>query len=76
MLTGKYEADMPVGETVTVTLARVSREVFLFWRAYDNASLVNGSIFVGAPGSLPSNVSGGYGVWSAQGVSTRTILVE
>ncbi len=74
--TGKYEADMPVGETVTVTLARVSREVFLFWRAYDNASLVDGSIFVGSPGSLPSNVEGGYGVWSAQGVATRTVTVE
>lgn len=75
-VTGKYDADMPVGSDVTVTLARVSREVFLFWRAYDNASLVNGSIFVGAPGSLPSNVAGGYGVWSAQGVCTRTVKIE
>lgn len=45
-------------------------------RAYDNASLVDGSIFVGSPGSLPSNVEGGYGVWSAQGVATRTVTVE
>lgn len=70
-----FDADFPAGETVTVTLARVSREVFLFWRAFDNASLVNGSVFVGAPGSLPSNISGGYGVWSPQGASTATILL-
>ena len=71
-----YEADFPEGETVTVTLARVSREVVLFWRAFDNASLVNGSVFVGAPGSLPSNITGGYGVWSPQGASTATIRLE
>lgn len=71
-----FDADFPEGETVTVTLARVSREVFLFWRAFDNASLVNGSVFVGAPGSLPSNISGGYGVWSPQGASTATLRLD
>lgn len=71
-----FDADFPEGETVTVTLARVSREVFLFWRAFDNASLVNGSVFVGAPGSLPSNIAGGYGVWSPQGASTATLRLD
>lgn len=71
-----FDADFPEGETVTVTLARVSREVFLFWRAFDNASLVNGSVFVGAPGSLPSNITGGYGVWSPQGASTATLRLD
>lgn len=71
-----FDADFPEGETVTVTLARVSRDVFLFWRAFDNASLVNGSVFVGAPGSLPSNITGGYGVWSPQGASTATLRLD
>lgn len=71
-----FDADFPEGETVTVTLARVSREVFLFWRAFDNASLVNGSVFVGVPGSLPSNITGGYGVWSPQGASTATLRLD
>lgn len=71
-----FDADFPEGETVTVTLARVSREVFLFWRAFDNASLVNGSVFVGAPGSLPSNITGGYGIWSPQGASTATLRLD
>lgn len=74
--TEHYVADFPVGETVTVTLARVSREVFLFWRAFDNASLVNGSVFVGAPGSLPTNIAGGYGVWSPQGTATAKVKIE
>ncbi|MDE7143146.1 MAG: DUF4249 domain-containing protein [Muribaculaceae bacterium] len=71
-----YEAGFPAGETLTVTLARVSREVYLFWRAFDNASLVNGSVFVGAPGSLPSNIEGGYGVWSPPAAATATILLR
>lgn len=66
----------PVGHRVAVMLERVSEEVFRFWRAYDNASIVSGSVFVGSPGSLPSNVSGGYGVWSAQGIARETIKVE
>lgn len=71
-----YVADFPVGSLVSVTLARVSREVFEFWRAFDNASLVSGSVFVGAPGSLPTNISGGYGVWSPQGACTKLVLVK
>lgn len=74
--TGKYAADMPVGKMVTVRLSRVSEEVFRFWRAFDNASLVAGSVFVGAPGSLPSNISGGYGVWSPQATASCTVKVE
>ncbi len=72
----EYVADFPVGSRVSVTLARVSPEVFEFWRAFDNASLVSGSVFVGAPGSLPSNIDGGYGVWSPQGATTLHLSVD
>lgn len=74
--TGSYTSDMPVGRKVVVRLSRVTRDVFLFWRAYDNASLVAGSVFVGAPGSLASNVADGYGVWSAQGTSAALVDVQ
>jgi len=74
--TTDFQANFPVGTTITITLARISRKVFEFWQAFDNASLVGGSIFVGIPGSLPSNINGGYGVWSPQGVSTATIEVR
>ncbi len=71
-----FSPHFAVGSTVDVRLERVSESVFRFWRAYDNASLVSGSVFVGSPGSLPGNVAGGYGVWSAQGVDTRSITLE
>lgn len=65
-----------VGERVTVRLARVSPEVFDFWRAWDNAVLTGGSVFVGSSVSLPSNISGGYGVWSAQGISDLNVEIQ
>lgn len=71
-----FVPQFPAGSEVDVRLERVSEAVFRFWRAYDNASLVSGSVFVGAPGSLPGNVAGGYGVWSAQGVDTRSIILD
>ena len=65
-----------VGDHVIVMLERVSPEVFDFWRAFDNASLTDGSVFTSTAVSLPGNITGGYGVWSAQGTSTATIEVK
>lgn len=65
-----------VGDHVIVMLERVSPEVFDFWRAFDNASLTDGSVFISSAVSLPGNITGGYGVWSAQGTSTATIEVK
>ncbi len=65
-----------VGDRVTVRLARITPEAFEFWRAWDNASLTGGSVFVGSSVSLPSNINGGYGIWSAQGISDMYIEVE
>lgn len=65
-----------VGDHVAVMLERVSPEVFDFWRAYDNASLTDGSVFISSAVSLPGNISGGYGVWSAQGSSVVSVKIE
>ncbi len=74
--TSEYSADFPVGEIVSVRLARIDRAAYEFWHAFDNAALVAGSVFVGGPGSLPGNIAGGYGVWSVQGASMRPVRVE
>ena len=73
---GPFVPQFEVGDYVTVMLERVSPEVFDFWRAFDNASLTDGSVFISSAVSLPGNISGGYGVWSAQGTSTATIEVK
>lgn len=65
-----------VGDKVTVRLARVAPDVFNFWRAWDNAALTGGSVFVGSSISLPTNITGGYGVWSPQGVTDVNIEIR
>ncbi len=72
---GDYTPDFPLGAIVKINLERVTREVFDFWRAFDNASLTGGSIFITSPGTLPSNIAGGLGVWSAQAVASTIIPV-
>ncbi len=65
-----------VGESLQVSLNRVTPEVYRFWREYDNIVLFGGSLFVSADNGLKGNIAGGYGVWSAQGVSSRTVEVK
>lgn len=69
-----FQPEFPANKIVEVKLERVSEEVFRFWRAFDDASLVEGSIFVSGPGSMPTNIIGGLGVWSAQSSSTALSL--
>lgn len=69
----RFQPEMPADRSVTVRLERVAPEVFRFWRAFDDASLVDGSIFVSGSGSMPSNISGGLGVFSAAGTSAVTL---
>lgn len=66
----------PEGAQVKVVLERVTREVYEFWSAYNNEMMFGGSQFVGSPGNLPGNVSGGLGVWSAAGVSSRVVVAS
>ena len=64
------------GDMVGVCLARVSKEVYEFWTAYNNEVLFGGSQFVGVSESLPGNIVNGYGVWSARGVSHSAIEIN
>ena len=61
---------------MSVRLERVSKQVYDFWSAFDNASMFGGSQFVTVDSSLPSNIEGGCGVWSAQGVDFSYIKCE
>ena len=65
-----YVPQLYKGERVTLTLCHITREVYDFYRAYDNMIAFGSSQFLGSSGSLPGNTSSGIGVWSAQGAST------
>lgn len=74
--TDTYVANPAVGEELTVSLHRVSREVYTFWRGFDDMVMFGNSQFISSADALVSNVSGGYGIWSVRGTSTLNIKVE
>ncbi|MDE6458282.1 MAG: hypothetical protein K2L31_06765, partial [Muribaculum sp.] len=63
------------GDVVEVALCTITPEVYDFWFDYDDVVAFGGNQFVSSAGNLRSNVTGGYGVWSAQGVSRYTLLI-
>lgn len=63
----------PGGNTVDVRLERVSAEVYEFWRMFSNTALFGASELFDSSFSLPSNVSGGYGIWSVAGTSAVAV---
>ena len=72
----KYQSQLVVGEEWIVALNRVEKPVYEFWKAYDNMVLFSSSPFLNTSESLPTNIEGGYGVWSPQGTSTMMFRVE
>ena len=71
-----FEPQLKVGEKLEINLCRIPKEVFDFWMEYDNSVLFGGSQFIDTSHSVTGNIRGGYGIWSAQGVSTIVVEVE
>lgn len=63
------------GEVFAVTLNRVEKPVYEFWKSYENAVVFGSSQFVNSGGSLSGNVNGGYGVWAAKATSSRIVFL-
>lgn len=64
-----FTPQLPSNRVVLIKIERVTQEVYDFWNAFDEAALFGGSQFVGHSASLPSNIEGGFGYWSPQGVT-------
>lgn len=62
------------GERFEVSLCRIQQPVYEFWRTFNNDVMFGSSLFVGSHTPMPTNILGGYGVWSARGKSS--IFVE
>ena len=75
-LSDSFSSQLKIGEKVEISLCRITPEVYAFWNSYDNAVLFGGTQFFSSTQSLPGNILGGYGIWSAQGVDTVLLDVE
>ncbi len=71
----EYVPQLTIGEEWTVRLNRVEEKVYDFWKAYDNMILFSTSPFISTSESLPSNIEGGYGIWSPQGSALLSFKV-
>lgn len=71
----KFVAQLRVGSSHLLALHRVSREVYDFWRAYDDVAMFSQNILLGGASSLPGNINGGLGVFSVRGTSYKQIVV-
>lgn len=74
--TDEFVPQLPTNRRVKIRVERVTREIYDFWKAFNEATLFGGSQFVGHAASLPSNIEGGFGYWSAQGVEIVTLEPE
>lgn len=72
----KYTPQFKTGQKIEVCLNHITEEVYNFWHAYDDAIMFGGSLFTSSTQHLPGNIQGGFGVWSAQGSSSRYIEVK
>lgn len=72
----KYMPQLVVGEEWIVSLNRTEGPIYDFWKAYDDMVMFSTSPFISTSESLPTNVSGGFGVWSVEGSSQMAITVQ
>ena len=52
------------GETVSVRFCTIEREVYEFWKGYEDAWLFTHNPFFPVSSDVPSNIRGGYGLWA------------
>ena len=74
LLDGPYVPQFVAGDQLQIMLCRVTGPVYDFWRAYDSAISFGGGMLMG-DSPVPTLIDGGYGVWSARGVSSVYVTV-
>lgn len=71
-----YVPQLIVGEEWIVSLNRTESPVYDFWKAYDDMVMFSSSPFITSSQSLPTNISGGFGVWSVEASTQSLITVQ
>lgn len=72
----EYVSQLIVGEEWVISLNQVERQVYDFWKAYDEMVMFSNSPFISTSASLPSNINGGYGIWSVEGSYQMRLSVK
>ncbi|MDE6697755.1 MAG: DUF4249 domain-containing protein [Muribaculaceae bacterium] len=72
----QYISQLIVGEEWTVSLNRIESPVYNFWKSYDDMVMFSTSPFISTTESLPTNIIGGFGIWSVEGSFQTKLKVE
>lgn len=75
IFTDHFVAHPVRGERLLVTLARVDSITFEFWRSYDDIISFGNNPIVSPAADLPTNVSGGLGIFSARAISQSPLII-
>lgn len=76
-LTNKdYTPYFSVNDTVSVKVARIDREAFLFWNEYIKSQSLSNNMFLSTSDNIPSNISGGLGYWCGYGATTAHFVIK
>lgn len=73
---GKYTPYFKESDTVLVKLAHLTEEGFHFWNAYENEVMNGKNPLFPNNTNLPSNISGGKGIWYGYGKNTRHVVIK
>jgi hypothetical protein len=63
------------GDTVVVRFTTIDKANFEFWRSEETQVQNNGNPFANAA-PIPTNISGGLGIWGGYGVSIDTVIAK
>lgn len=65
-----------IGEKHEIRLNRITEDVYEFWTSYGNMINFSSSPFITTNSSLPTNITGGYGIFSARGYSSIKVEIK
>ena len=64
-----------IGDTIAIKFCSIDRAHFEFWRKTDVQINSNGNPF-GSPAPIPTNITGGLGIWGGYAASYDTIIAQ
>lgn len=73
--TERYTSYFKKGERFIVSLNRVQPDVYAFWRIFSDQAMFGTNNFISTSESLPGNINGGLGIFSAQGASSEIVEI-
>lgn len=74
--TKAYTPYFTVNDTVSVKLAQVTKEGYLFWDQYTKNQSLSSNMFLSTIADVPSNVKGALGYWNGYGAVEKHFIIK